>query len=259
MENVIKKRVTWSTETYLEYVNSVHNNKYNYPEFSYAKLHDKIKIECPKHGIFMQSANHHKKGSGCAVCAQEINTDKQRDTTESFILKAKKVFNKFNYDKVEYGKSAHEEVEISCENHGSFKITPNAFLTSTYGCPNCGREEAKKKLINNNTGSWKRSDWCKLAEGLKVRLYIIHLYNEEESFYKIGITKKEVKRRFSKKLPYKYTIIKIVESYNAGFIYDLEKILLKATKNLKYKPKRHFAGHTECREVFDLKSYAECH
>jgi very-short-patch-repair endonuclease/Zn finger protein HypA/HybF involved in hydrogenase expression len=46
----------------------VHNNKYNYDKARYNGSFSKITIICPKHGEFIQYANHHISGCGCPVC-----------------------------------------------------------------------------------------------------------------------------------------------------------------------------------------------
>ena len=58
-------------------------------------------------------------------------------------------------------------------------------------------------------------------------------------------------------MPYSYEILKIIESENAGYIYDLENILLRNSKQFKYLPKLDFHGKTECRTL--NFNYAEAH
>lgn len=78
-------------------------------------------------------------------------------------------------------------------------------------------------------------------------MYLIELKNEDECFYKIGITFQGVKTRFSRKnaLPYDY---KILYEYkcDAGCTWDLEKELHKKYKSLQYYPNIRFQGYTEC-------------
>lgn len=49
-----------------------HNGKYEYPniEEEYSNNKSLISIECPKHGIFKQTVNHHLQGQGCWKCNQ---------------------------------------------------------------------------------------------------------------------------------------------------------------------------------------------
>jgi hypothetical protein len=54
-------------EEYVEIFNKHHNNFYDYSIMNYIKNSIKIKIICPKHGIFEMRPNDHKK-SGCKKC-----------------------------------------------------------------------------------------------------------------------------------------------------------------------------------------------
>lgn len=47
----------------------VHGDKYDYSKVKYIDGETKVKIICKSHGIFEQSPNAHKRGSGCYVCA----------------------------------------------------------------------------------------------------------------------------------------------------------------------------------------------
>ena len=59
----------------------------------FANFTTKIKIICPKHGVFEQTVNNHLKGSSCPNCCKN-----KKLTKDSFIEKAKKVHkNKFDY------------------------------------------------------------------------------------------------------------------------------------------------------------------
>lgn len=255
MESVT--RIKWTKDSYIKFVNSVHNNKYDYSLLCYRSLNNKIKIICPIHGRFEQFAGHHKKGKGCAKCAFEKQAVNQKDTTITFIEKAQSIHNyKFDFSETVYGKNAHDKVIIKCPVHGLFKISPNSFLTSKHGCQKCAREQGTKKMMENHKSSWKREDWINICKNKTAKLYIVKMFNNQECFYKIGITSKsKIERRFTN-IPYNFKVIKIIVSNNAAFIYDLEKVLLKHTKHLKYKPKIKFQGHSECRKEFNI---IECH
>lgn len=256
MENTIKSRIRWDLETYINKVNEVHDNFYNYDKTIYLTLNHKIIINCPIHGDFMQLANQHIKGHTCPKCALEKQKLRQKDTTERFIIKAKNIHgDTYDYSKTIYGDTAHNEVTITCKEHGDFNITPNRHLSKKSGCQKCGKRKGIEKLIQNQKSSWKKSDWIEICEDKIAILYVVRMYNNFESFYKIGITSKStINRRFTS-CPYNIEVVKIIKSNNASFIYDLEKILLRATKHLRYSPKIKFAGYTECREVFDINEY----
>ena len=61
-----------SVTDFIEKAKEKHGDKYDYSlikEFN--GVRDKVKIICPKHGIFEQQANSHLRGSGCPKCAAE--------------------------------------------------------------------------------------------------------------------------------------------------------------------------------------------
>jgi hypothetical protein len=63
----------YGTEEFIDRSNKIHDYKYDYSETLY-KGHDyKVTIICPEHGEFIQSANGHLNGRGCAICSRLNN------------------------------------------------------------------------------------------------------------------------------------------------------------------------------------------
>lgn len=58
----------YSTETFINKSNLIHNYKYDYSLSEYIGIHEKLIIICKKHGEFNQLATHHIRGNGCPVC-----------------------------------------------------------------------------------------------------------------------------------------------------------------------------------------------
>lgn len=75
-------------------------------------------------------------------------------------------------------------------------------------------------------------------------LYKIRLFNDVESFYKVGITTKNTNVRF-RSFPYKYEIIEII-STNLYDAYILEQEIHTSLKEYKYTPLIKFGGRHEC-------------
>jgi predicted nucleic-acid-binding Zn-ribbon protein len=117
----------------------VHGDKYDYSLIDYKGQRNKMSIICPKHGIFKQTFNIHKKGHGCPICAGAIVS------TNHFIEKAKLVHgNKFDYSESKYINS-NKKIKIICSIHGAFYQKPNNHLQGQ-GCPNCkGMSITEKK------------------------------------------------------------------------------------------------------------------
>lgn len=54
---------------FIQKSNKIHDNYYNYSKVLYLNSHKKVKIKCPKHGIFEQKPNNHLSGQGCSLCS----------------------------------------------------------------------------------------------------------------------------------------------------------------------------------------------
>ena len=118
------------------------------------------------------------------------------------------------------------KVKIICPDHGAFFQTPNEHLQSTYACPSC----------YGTYNSFKLEDYEKLCPKGSY-LYVVHLSNKDEQFYKIGISKNP-NRRFKqyKKDGFNIGDNIILFNQDAGLIFSLEDDLLIAYKKEKYFP-----------------------
>lgn len=124
--------------------NKVHNNKYDYGDVEYIDNRSKVKIRCPKHGIFLQNPNDHLNGSGCNECKKE----KLSLSIDEFITRSNNIHNnKYDYSLVEY-KNSYTDVKIICHKHGEFKQSPHSHLKG-HGCRKCSRtiSRGEKELI----------------------------------------------------------------------------------------------------------------
>lgn len=67
---VIKRNITGrkTTEQFIEDAIKSHNYKYDYSKVNYTGCRNKVEIICPIHGIFLQVASNHIRGSGCPKC-----------------------------------------------------------------------------------------------------------------------------------------------------------------------------------------------
>lgn len=161
------------------------------------------------------------------------------DKTSYFISECNAIHNdKYDYTLTVY-ETSKKKVTITCPIHGNFKQLPTAHKNYN-GCPCCA------SLVSN---MYEPSLPKNL---LTINLYIIKCYNDIESFYKIGITSKDVNARFkyNHQMPYDYEII---EFYNddISIITNLESHLHSELSIKKYIPQKKFAGHTECFECIE--------
>ena len=129
---------------------------------------------------------------------------------------------------------------IICKIHGEFKQSYNTHVNSKSGCKKCTKQDL-----------WSRSKYIKYSDEKhngKAKLYIIKCFNENEEFYKIGITVNSIQKRYNsyRAMPYNYEIVVVLES-KVGTVWDLEKILLQHLKEFNYTPKNFFDGSVkEC-------------
>lgn len=81
--NLCSKNKKMSNFSFIEKCKTIHNDKYDYSLIDYRGAHYKVKISCPKHGIFYQKASHHIKGIGCPTCRESRGERKIRKFLEN--------------------------------------------------------------------------------------------------------------------------------------------------------------------------------
>ena len=222
-----------NTSSFIKKALKIHGDKYDYSNVNYLSAKEDVEIICKLHGNFSQKANSHLNGNGCNKCGIKNAADLQRKSSEQFITEACKIHNnKYNYSLVDY-KSARKKVKIICPVHGIFEQLTGSHISGK-GCSQCGFD-----LCN-----FKKGSWIKKAKGREGIFYIINCYNDNENFYKFGITFKSVKLRYPSKnsMPYDYKIIKEIKSKDLSYIWDLEKRFKRVKNKNHYKPLIPFLG-----------------
>jgi hypothetical protein len=120
------------TESFIQKANKVHNFKYDYSLVEYVDSSTKVKIICPKHGVFEQTPSKHLIGQKCRKCAY----DNKKLNVQDFIEKSNKIHNfKYDYSLVQYVNNS-TKVKIICPEHGIFEQKPNSHLNGR-GCAKC--------------------------------------------------------------------------------------------------------------------------
>lgn len=223
----------YTREEFIEKCIQKHNNFYSYDKTEYVNNDTKILVTCKEHGDFYITAKNHISGQKCRACAYKYRNNRN-ETKEIFVSKAIKVHgHKYDYSKVEY-KNTRSKVLITCKTHGDFHILPANHIQKQ-GCKLCGIENSN--LI--------RDEWIKKCADRKCIFYIVKCWNDKECFYKFGITSLNIKKRFAY-VPYQHEVLKKVETYDSGYVWDLEKRFKRVKRNAKYIPTIKFSGMTEC-------------
>lgn len=135
-------------EQYIERVNKLYNNFYDYSNSEFLGTKKPITIVCPLHGEFtLLAGNHLNKNCRCKECVKNDRTSQLESKIGEFIEKAKEIHqDKYNYEKAEYVGS-HEKLSIICPIHGEFRQAPTQHLLGR-GCSKCG---AAKRGIGKRT------------------------------------------------------------------------------------------------------------
>jgi hypothetical protein len=122
----------YATEFFIQRAKEIHGNKYDYSVTDYTGSRLKVKIICPKHGLYKQTPYFHLKGRGCFRCGV------RKRSNEDFITEAKeKHGNKYDYSLTRYT-AAKSKIKIICPKHGVFEQRAESHLV--YGCRKCAGE-----------------------------------------------------------------------------------------------------------------------
>lgn len=229
-----KERRLGTKQSFIKAATVVHGSKFNYDKVDYINSREHVIIRCGIHGDFKQKPHLHVAGHGCNIC-----NSSQPKNTKWFIKKAKEAHGrKYLYSKSIYVKT-NEKLIITCPEHGDFEQIPASHLQGK-GCRKCSyflagfsRTDFRRLCHKNNNGM--------------ANLYVIKCKDVNRCFYKIGITSKAIKERFStyRRMPYDYDLLFLIDG-DSGFIYDLEFRLHSILKRYSYAPSILFEGHTEC-------------
>lgn len=228
-----------SLEVLINEFNRKHHNRYDYSLLtSYKNGNQKISIICKEHGVFTQTVDSHLLNSGCKKCTsiKQSNRYKNRSFND-FVIAANNLYNSYyTYDINNY--EYRGDVTVLCPMHGNFVVSTYRHLNRT-GCSKC---HPKSKLV---TTSYIKDYYEKVCGDKGSNIYFIKMYNQTESFYKIGIAK-NLDGRLKLFKEYNIDLIHHMHSYDVGHIWELERTLHKKFKDCKAAPSIHFHGHTEC-------------
>lgn len=189
---------------------------------------EQIEYFCKVHGVRKNTIEQINRNSGCDLC---VNYKYALKLCKLRNLELKTTFIQRESDKI----------IVSCKEHGDIETTIQNLKQTKCGCFKC--------FLNTHTNEcgWDAPFHVEKNKSMylksKCQVYIVKLTSEDESFYKIGISKNIENRR--KYFPYECDVLCLYETnrYNAVFI---ERNLHRYHKKYKYMPKKDFGGKTEC-------------
>jgi hypothetical protein len=216
----------------------LYGGKYDYSNSIYVNSKTPIDIYCNTcKKIFSKLPLKHigAQQQGCYYCSKS-NPNK---TTEEFIDEAKLVYgeNTYDYSLVDYQKN-DSNVKIICKQHNIFLQTPSSHLRGS-GCPSCAKGGFDPK-----------------KPGM-LHYFKIQHQDTNEWLFKVGITNKTTRLRYSKEDLSKIVILMEVQ-YDIGQLAANEELRIKRKyKEFLYKGKTPFTNGTGTTEVFvkDILGY----
>lgn len=236
-----------NTAEFIARAAEVHGNFYDYGNVAYEKNNIPVTINCPIHGSFNQLPRTHLRGHGCAYCGrkrtqegQQKENNSRKITEQQFFKRAHEIHGSaYDYSRSRYV-NQKTKIEIVCPVHGSFFQTPLKHSVQGTGCPKCGHERGSGQLLGVYSNEYFENHPEKWNE--PAVLYIASFSNEDEEFFKVGISIR-LDQRFPSSLPYTVEIVETIETtlYDA-FVREQTTLAAKT----RYHPQHHFGGHTEC-------------
>lgn len=223
---------TYDDKKFKIHADKVHNNFYDYSLMNYENSYTKIKIICPKHGVFEQQPAQHLFGQGCLLCKR----DSMFDDKDTFIVKGNKVHNFFyDYSIVNYINS-YTKVDVICPIHGIFKQKPKDHLNKKQGCPKCksskGENIISTYLEQNNIKyiSQYKFNLCKNIKPLPFDFYLPEYnicieYNGKQHYKPVDW--------FGGKKTYEYIINNDIIKYNFCQTNNIILIVIKYDENIQ--------------------------
>ena len=217
----------------------------DYTSIVYGGSKGKVKnIRCIEHNEYFDcnySGREHKKGRGiyCPKCKEQKELDRLEEKRQEYI----EMFNKkYNGKYGDYSDfiylGCNKNSRFVCPDHGEFKQTPISHASTIYGCQKCGAEAGH---------GYSKSSYIKTCVDRVCSLYLARIYNDRESFYKVGISV-NIKDRFSdlrKESGYRSELMSVIEG-TAKEVWELENKIKRGYKMFSYVPNNVFGGHTEC-------------
>jgi hypothetical protein len=144
----------FNSEKFKEKAVTTHNDKYDYSLVKDAEKSAYLKIEiiCREHGVFVQEAGYHLRGSGCPQCSRaRVNSSISKAfNADDFIAKAKAIHGSiYDYSRVvNESKSSHLKVTLGCSLHGLFSVAVKDHLGKRGGrCPRCSKKESYGEFL----------------------------------------------------------------------------------------------------------------
>jgi hypothetical protein len=193
-----------TVEVFKKRAEAAHGDRYNYSLIKFVRDKTRVPIICHEHGLFYQNIDVHFKGSGCPKCSYNHLRELYQISTQEFVERAKETHG----DRYDYGRAVYlnmgTKVTIICPEHGAFEQIPSDHLRGR-GCSGC----AAYGFDPTESAS----------------LYYLRIDHPIGTFWKIGVTNREVSERFNRDLDI-VTILDEVRREDGAAIALAERLIL---------------------------------
>jgi hypothetical protein len=239
-------------EVFIEKSKKLYPDQIEYSKVHYWNTSTKVILTCKEHGDFeCKPSIHLTRGKCCKECAKESYKKACGKTPEQSLEILKQVHgDTYEYKDLPEVINHLTLITIICKEHGEYKQSFSSHQQGR-GCMICGYSRHSTDGFVNYRYFEKFPEKAR-KEG---RLYLLQLFDELESFYKVGITSMKVRRRFSSMNEYQYKILldldmPVIEAY------ELEQLILEEVDD-SYVPNKYFAGRSECFRSNNIKLFLE--
>lgn len=167
-------------------------------------------FRCSKGHVFESYIKNILKREGCPACSKRVTLTAEDINARLFPQGF------FTEDAPSISTECIDITCLKCSHVFTRKLSNQ--LNKMYGCPNCSENYGKS-----------------FDYELPAMLYYLRIDTGSETLYKIGITNRSVKARFSKQDLDKITVLRTIEFDTGQKAFDLEQYYLHLFKDCRYK------------------------
>lgn len=238
-------------EDFLNRVLNLHPNL-DFSQSKYESSGTHVIVICANHGHIHMLPSALFKGRGCPKCSMIQNgRNKTQKASIDFINRCKIANSNFySYENTIYT-GMHSNISVTCPLHGDFITEANGHVRGR-GCTKCGYEKLRNSPNFGGSGVYNKLTVLRDVDS-RIYLYLFRIFNDQESFYKVGLSKAP-KKRLSQIVRDSARVYSVEILYQEfGFLKDMfakEQSIIESCSS--YKPLSSFGGHTECMSAIPL-------
>ena len=169
-------------EDFKKRATEIHKGKYDYSLVDFKVASQKVKIICPIHGVFEQTAKGHLLGMGCRKCGR----DSIRITDEEMKRRLANIYGD-QYDfSISKWNGREGKIDFICPKHGIVQAQlRNLLRKRSFGCPKCYHESqrltqeefvAKAKEIHGDMFDYSNVHYVNATTPIELKCSFGHIF-----------------------------------------------------------------------------------